>query len=58
MYMLFVAQLPKAKKYAVYKATKKYLADFGVFSYEYIKEAMSEKVRDLPYEVQRNSGLL
>ena len=56
--MLFVCQLPKRKQLAVYKAIKQYMADFGVFSFEYIKESMSEKVRDLPYEVQRNAGLL
>ena len=56
--MLFVAQLPKEKRLAVYKASKKYLTDFGVFSYEYIKEVMSEKVKDLPYDIQRSAGLL
>ena len=60
---MFIWQLPKAKRYAVYKVIKKYLCKFGLYeyecnTYEYIKEAMSEKTKDLPYEIQEDAGLI
>lgn len=57
--MMFPCQLPKQQKYALYKAIKNELVNkYCCYSYDLLKSAWDNKIKDLPYEVQRNSGLL
>lgn len=44
---MFIWQLSKAEQLKYYKAIKETLIKSGSFSYENLKECMSEKVKDL-----------
>lgn len=44
---MFIWQLNKAEQLKYYKAIKQALINFGCFSYDRLKECMSEKVKDL-----------
>ncbi len=44
---MFIWQLSKAEQYKYYKAIKSALINFGCFSYDRLRECMSEKIKDL-----------